>query len=125
MISLRLHKPTTARMIKPTRKVVTRAAVVPEMFDILHTYVCPVVKNCSGILLGSEEHQMEVLKQLHSLADHYNIVHSEPYIIKSLLNNDYDLAKDIAESTDLYHETLQIIQRLIKLTPDIYAPPEL
>ena len=107
------------------KSVRARAGVLPEMMSILNAYVCPAVKNCSGISVGSEERQIAILHQLQVIADHYNIVHSEAYVIRALLADNVDLAIDIARSTDLYHENLELIRRFIAMLPDIYAPPEL
>ena len=75
--------------------------------------------------MGSEDRQIAILHQLQDIADHYNIVHSEEYIIRALLADNVDLATDIARSTDLYHENLELIRRFIAMLPDVYSPPEL
>ncbi|AGE50046.1 hypothetical protein ATCVCanal1_045R [Acanthocystis turfacea Chlorella virus Canal-1] len=105
--------------LKRARTLVrTRVAVIPEMSDML-SYVCPVFSQCAGMFIGTEEHQREIITNFHALADHYNIAHSEPYVLRALLAGDKDLAVSLAESTDMYNDIVEIIRRLIVSIPEL------
>ena len=110
----------TARpvLLKRRTLVRTRVAVIPEMADAL-SYVCPVFSQCAGMFVGTEEQQRDVISNFHILADHYNIVHSEPYVFRALLAGDKDLAVSIAESTDVYNDIVEIIRGLIVKIPEL------
>jgi hypothetical protein len=105
-------------ILKRRALVRTRVAVIPEMADAL-SYVCPAVPQCAGLFIGTEEHQHNVITNFRILADHYNIVHSEPYVFRALLADKPDVAISIAEATDVYNDVVEIIGRLIKSLPEL------
>jgi hypothetical protein len=96
----------------------TRAAVLPEMYSLLHSYVCPVVKECAGIFVGTEEHQLEVVTKMNVIADHLDIVGVERYVLKALLFNDEQLAIDIANASDTYHASIEVVRHFISKLPN-------
>ena len=104
--------------LKRARYVRTHVAIIPEMANAL-SYVCPEVPQCAGLFIGTEEHQHSVITNFRILADHYNIVHSEPYVFRALLADKKDVAISIAEATDVYNDVVEIIGRLIKSLPEI------
>jgi hypothetical protein len=101
----------------------TRAAIIPELQILLDTYVCPVINDCSGIFIGTDQHQQSVLEKLHAIANHYDIVQSEKYVIRALLLDDDKLAMSIADSTDIYHKSIELVREQISKLPSIHTLP--
>jgi len=100
-----------------------RAALIPEMYGLLHSYVCPAVKECSGIFVGTEEHQMSIVVKMNVIADHLDISGVEKYILKALLIDDDQLALDIATAADTYHASIEVVRQFIsKLPADVKLP---
>ena len=115
-----------ARPLVSRRNVVTRVGIIPEMGDVLTRYVCPGLTQCAGMFVGTEEQQRDILSNMHSLADHYNIVNSEQYVLRALIAGDEELAVSLAEATSMYHDLIDLIRSLIVRLPDLYMfPPEM
>jgi hypothetical protein len=125
MISLRLPKLNAPRRPVSTKRmsVRTRAAVVPEMMDVLTNYVCPSIKNCVDLYVGTDEHQIIVLSKLRAIAEHFDIVNSEEYIVRALLLDDDKLAVQIAYATDMYHQSIDLVREAISKVPSIKSFP--
>ncbi|AGE56264.1 hypothetical protein PBCVNEJV1_337R [Paramecium bursaria Chlorella virus NE-JV-1] len=119
--SIRVFKP----MVSPRRAVRVRSAILPELQILLHTYVCPAIKECSGIFVGTEEHQQIVLAKLHAISDHYDIAQSEKYVIRALLLDDDKLAVSIADAADIYHKSVDLVRQTISKVPSIHTLPEI
>jgi len=121
MIALR---PTNIFAKRPTivcrsRRLTVKAdmGIVPEMLDVLTNYVCPVIHKCANLYIGTEEHQMSVLKKLHVIADHYDIRNAEEHVVRALLIDDDILAVKIADACDLYHQSVEYVRELIAKVP--------
>ena len=125
MISLRLSKLNVPRRVVSTKRmsVKTRAAVVPEMMDALTNYVCPSIKNCVDLYVGTDEHQIVVLSKLRAIAEHFDIVNSEEYIVRALLLDDDKLAVQIAYATDAYHTAIDLVREAISKVPSVKSFP--
>ena len=127
MFSIRIaktfaHRPSV--VCRPRRLTVKAdAGVVPEMFDVLSTYVCPIIHNCANLYIGTEEHQITVLSKLHAIADHYDIRHSEEHVVRALLIDDDILAIKIANATDIYHQSVEYVRETISKLPAISRHP--
>ena len=122
MQSLRISRPPPMTYRRPVTRI--RSAVIPELQILLNTYVCPTIHECSGIFIGTEEHQQTVLSKLHAIADHYNIIQAEKYVLRALLLDDNKLAVTIADATDLYHKSIEHVQEAISKLPSIHTLPE-
>jgi len=103
----------------------TRAALIPEMYGLLHSYVCPAVKECSNIFVGTEEHQMSIVVKMNVIANHLDISGVEKYILKALLIDDDQLALDLASSADIYNESIKIVRYFISNLPSSTNIPEI
>ena len=112
------HRPAT--ICRPKRLTIKAdAGVVPEMLDVLTIYVCPVIHKCTGLYIGTEEHQISVLAKLHTIADHYDIRNAEEHVIRALLIDDDILAVKIADATDVYHQSVDYVREMISKLPVI------
>ena len=125
MISLRLSKNIVPRRVVSTKRmsVKTRAAVVPEMMDVLTNYVCPSIKNCVDLYVGTDEHQVIVLSKLRAIAEHFDIVNSEEYIVRALLLDDDKLAVQIAYAVNEYHTAIDLVREQISKVPSVKSFP--
>lgn len=127
MLSLRLTNTFAKRptvVCRPRRLTVKAdAGVVPEMFDVLSNYVCPVIHKCANLYIGTEEHQMSVLAKLHAIADHYDIRNSEEHVVRALLIDDDILAVKIADATDIYHQSVSYVREMISKLPEVSKHP--
>lgn len=125
MISLRLPNLNVPRQAVSTKRtsVKTRAAVVPEMMDVLQNYVCPAIKNCVDLYVGTEEHQITVLSKLRAIAEHFDIVNSEEYIVRALLLDDDKLAVQIAYAVNEYHTAIDLVREAISKVPSVKSFP--
>ena len=127
MFSIRLartfaHRPATVR--RPRRMTIKAdAGVVPEMMDVLVQHVCPIIHNCSGLYIGTEEHQISVLAKLHTITDHYDIRNAEEHVIRALLIDDDILAVKIADATDVYHQSVSYVREMISKLPAVSHHP--
>ena len=101
----------------------TRSAVIPEMHIMLREYVCPAIQDCAGIFIGTEEHQQAVLVKLHAIADRYDIAQSEAYVMRALLLDDNKLAVLIADATDAYHRSIDVVRDAISKLPPVHELP--
>lgn len=123
MFCVRLTKTFANRpsMVRRPRRLTVKAdaGVVPEMFDVLSTYVCPIIHNCANLYIGTEEHQITVLSKLHAIADHYDIRNSEEHVVRALLIDDDILAIKIANATDIYHQSVSYVREMISKLPAI------
>ena len=120
MIALRstnIFAKRSSNVSRQKRITVKAHTVVPEMLDVLTNYVCPVIHKCANLYIGTEEHQMSVLKKLHVIADHYDIRNAEEHIVRALLIDDDILAVKIADACDLYHQSVEYIRTLISKIP--------
>jgi len=123
MLALR---PTNIFAKRPTsvsrqKRMIVKAdmRMVPEMFDVLTNYVCPVIHKCANLYIGTEEHQMSVLSKLHVIADHYDIRNAEEHVVRALLMDDDTLAIKIADASDLYHQSVEYVRELISKVPPV------
>ena len=107
----------SSNVSRQKRITVKAHAIVPEMLDVLSNYVCPVIHKCANLYIGTEEHQMSVLKKLHVIADHYDIRNAEEHVIRALLIDDDTLAVKIADACDLYHQSVEYVRELISKVP--------
>jgi hypothetical protein len=123
MQSLCISRPPPTTYRRPATRV--RSAIIPELQSILNTYICPSIHECSGIFVGTEEHQKTVLSKIHAIADHYDIVQSEKYILRALLLDDDKLAMSIADATDAYHKSIDLVRQNISKLPSIHTLPEI
>ena len=127
MFSVRLSKTFANRptvVCRPRRLTVKAdAGVVPEMFDVLSNYVCPVIHKCANLYIGTEEHQMSVLAKLHAIAEHYDIRNSEEHVVRALLIDDDILAVKIADATDVYHQSVDYVREMISKLPEVSKHP--
>ncbi|AGE50767.1 hypothetical protein PBCVCVB1_224R [Paramecium bursaria Chlorella virus CVB-1] len=120
MQTIRICRPP-AMFRRPS--VRARSGVIPEMHTILQTYVCPMVNQCTDIFIGTEEHQQLVLSKLHAIANKYDIAQSEVYVIRALLLDDDKLAVSIADATDIYHKSMDLVRQNISKLPNIHTLP--
>ena len=127
MFSVRISKTFTHRpatVCRPKRLTVKAdAGVVPEMLDVLTNYVCPVIHNCAGLYIGTEEHQISVLSKLHAIADRYDIRNAEEQVVRALLIDDDTLAVKIADATDVYHQSVDYVREMISKLPPVSRHP--
>ena len=121
MQSIRVLRPPTV-FRRPSVRI--RSGVIPEMHTIIQTYVCPMVNQCTDIFIGTEEHQQNVLSKLHAIANKYDIIQSEVYVIRALLLDDDKLATSIAIATDNYHHSIDIVRENISKLPGIHTLPK-
>lgn len=116
------HRPTT--ICRPRRLTIKAdMGVVPEMFDVLSTYVCPIIHNCANLYIGTEEHQITVLSKLHAIADHYDIRNAEEQVVRALLIDDDVLAVKIADAADVYHQSVDYVREMISKLPPVSRHP--
>jgi len=125
MISIKHVKTNVSRRPVSTKRmsVKTRAAVVPEMLDVLTNYVCPSIKNCVDLYVGTDEHQIMVLSKLRAIAEHFDIVNSEEYIVRALLLDDDKLAVQIAYAVNEYHTAIDLVREQISKVPSVKSFP--
>ena len=123
MLALRLMNIFAKRSTSVSRqkRMIVKAdmRMVPEMFDVLTNYVCPVIHKCANLYIGTEEHQMSVLTKLHVIADHYDIRNAEEHIVRALLIDDDIIAIKIADASDLYHQSVEYVRELISKVPPV------
>ncbi|AGE52767.1 hypothetical protein PBCVCZ2_174R [Paramecium bursaria Chlorella virus CZ-2] len=82
-----------------------------------------MVNQCTNIFVGTEEHQQLVLTKLHTIANKYDITQSEVYVIRALLLDDDKLAVSIADATDIYHKSVDLVRQNISKLPSIHTLP--
>jgi hypothetical protein len=82
-----------------------------------------MVNQCTDIFIGTEEHQQNVLYKLHAIANKYDIIQSEVYVIRALLLDDDKLATSIAIATDNYHHSIDSVRENISKLPGIHTLP--
>jgi len=119
MLATRISKPMTTGRPTTKRVIKVRAGVVPEMLDMLHNYVCPLIKDCDGLYIGSEDHQLEVIRMAREIAAHYNIRSAEEYVVRALIDNKNELAVQIADAANMYNESIEKVQEVISQLPPI------
>jgi hypothetical protein len=73
--------------------------------------------------VGTDEHQIIVLSKLRAIAEHFDIVNSEEYIVRALLLDDDKLAVQIAYATDMYHQSIDLVREAISKVPSIKSFP--
>jgi hypothetical protein len=113
MIKTIISRPMVKRVIK------IRAGVLPEMLDMLHRYLCPLITDCAGINIGSEDHQLEVIARAREIAAHYNIRSVEEYVVRALMDNKNELAVQIADAANMYNESIVRVKEVLEQLPPI------